>query len=620
MLFAAFCLLSAGLTGWIVTRTLLGGAELRYRLIAGLIVAESALLASVHLAASFQLAGLTERLAPWHAALVLAAMLAAAAALHGRRSRVEAEVKRAAHAPIPAYLWVSGAAIGGAYLIGAANAFDGYIIDWDAVSYHLLMPHHWLLDGTLAISQKTNWRFGMPGNGETAMYWFYAAGLSRLAFLAQWPPLACLLASAYSLAFGLTGSRNAALSALAVLATLPIVYNQTFNGYIDVFAASFLMGALALAQAATNGSARPNKAWYWVIGLACGIALGSKLVYLAFVAPLVVGLVILTSWGRKRNAGETVRTAGALLAGMALTAAFWYLRGWLLAGNPVFPMRAAIGDWVLFPGIAASNINPPDWAIGRWVHTQAEWLVYPWLEYRNKPSMTGYSVDTGLGAAFTAFVPLGAAYFCWLGWRRRAEGELWVWLGGLIYCGLVWWFPLHQTLRFGLIFMLLLVIASGPLLAALGSARNRVFEAVFCAAITMTCAILSLEPAAFIASRRIYDMHTRAAIYRYPAYVDDLPAGSTVMNLTEPNNFAMAGERLSNRVVAFFEVPRELTMEFLEARRVDYIVGHGSHERKVEGLPGVRLIHSEVYHDPVGGLEDQPWRVWKVDRPSGDGL
>jgi hypothetical protein len=626
MLFAAFCLLSAGLTGWILTRALLGGVELRHRLIAGLVVAESALLVPVHVAASLQLAGVTARLSPWHAALALAAILAAAAALLGRRPRVTTATKPAPREPIPTYLLVSGATIGGAYLIGAANAFGAYIIDFDAVSYHLLLPHHWLMDGTLAISEKTNWRFGMPGNGVTAMYWFYAAGLSRWTFLAQWPPLACLLASAYSLALGLTRSRNAALSCMAVVATLPIVYYQTFNGYIDVFAAAFLMGALALAQAAVgrSGKAQSNWAWYWVIGLAAGIALGSKLVYLAFAGPLVVWLVILAGWGSRRNARETARTAGALFAGIALTSAFWYLRGWLLAGNPVFPMRAAIGEWVLFPGITANNINSVNWAIGRWVHSRSEWLIYPWLEFRSEPSMTSYSVDTGVGAAFSAFVPLGLAFFCWNAWRRGADRQFWLWAAGLIYCGLVWWFPLHQTLRFGLVFMLLLVIAAGPLLASLASARNRLFEAVFCSAITITCAILALEPAAFIASRYLYDMYTRAAIYRYPTYVDDLPAGSTVMNLVAPNNFAMAGARLSNRVVGYFEVPRELTTEFLEARRIDYIVGHADQAKRVEGLANVRLIHSEIHHDPVG-LGDQPWRIWKVDRangatPSGDGL
>jgi hypothetical protein len=573
-----------------------------------------------------QLAGVMERLSPWHSALALAVILAASAALLGRRPRVPMAGRPAPREALPTYLLVSGAAIGGAYLIGAANAFGTYIIDYDAVSYHLLLPHHWLMDGTLAISEKTNWRFGMPGNGETAMYWFYAAGLSRWTFLAQWPPLACLLVSAYSLAFGLTRSRNAALSCIALVATLPIVYYQTFNGYIDLFAASFMMGALALAQAAVerSGEAQSNRSWYWVIGLASGIAVGSKLVYLAFVGPLVVGLVILAVWSGRRKAGETVATAGALFAGIAVTSAFWYLRGWLLAGNPVFPMRAAIGEWVLFPGMAANNINPVNWAIGRWVHSHAEWLIYPWLECRAQPSMTSYSVDTGLGAAFATFVPLGVAFFCWLAWHRRADSQYWLWVSGLIYCGLVWWFPLHQTLRFGLVFMLLLVIASGPLLAALASARNRVFEVVFCSAITITCAILTLQPAAFIASRFLYSRYTRAEIYRYPTYVDDLPAGSTVMNLVSPNNFAMAGERSSNRVVGFFEVPRQLTSEFLEARQIDYVVGHARQAKRLEGLASVRLVHSEIYHDPVG-LGDQPWAVWKVDRadgatPSGDGL
>jgi hypothetical protein len=611
MLFVAFCLLSAGLTGWIAARALLDGAALRYRLIAGLVAAESALVASVQAAASLQLIGVTERLSPWHAAVILAAILAVVGALWGRRARVGTAVESTERRPIPAFLWVSAVAIGGAYVIGAANAFDGYILDFDAVSYHLLLPHQWLMDGTLAISAKTNWRFAMPANGEAAMYWFYAAGLSRWTFLAQWPPVACLLASAYSLALGLSRSRLAAWCCTALLATLPIVYFQTFNGYIDVFAAAYLMGALALAQFVVRDE-KTGWAWYWLIGLGCGIAAGAKLTYLAFVGPLAVALLIFSA-ARSKSVGRTAASAGALLGGIALTSAFWFLRSWLLTGNPVYPMLVSIGHWVLFPGIESRFINGVNWAIGRWVRSRAEWLVYPWLEYRAEPSMTSYSVDTGMGTAFTTFVPLGVAYFCWSSWRRRKDGERWLWLTGLIYCGLIWWFPLHQTLRFGLIFFMLLVIASGPLLAVLTAGRNRVFELLFCVAVTLTSAIVSLEPAAFIASRRIYDMHTRAAIYRYPTYVDELPAGSTVMNLISPNNFAMAGERMSNRVVGFFEVPRNLTRKFLDERRIDYIVGHQRNAERLEGLDGVRLIHSETYHDPVGG-GNTPWRIWKVDR------
>lgn len=617
MLLIAFCLFSAGLTGWIVSRTLLADAEFRYRLIAGLIVAESALLVSVHLAASVQLAGVTERFEPWHAALVLAAIPAAAAALCRRGATEWSSIPPAAREPIPAYLWVAVAVIAGTYLIGAVNAFDGYIIDYDAVSYHLLIPHHWLMDGTLAITQKTNWRFGMPGNGEAAMYWFFAAGRNRWVFLAQWPSTACLLASAYSLALALTRNRNAAWSTTALAATLPIVYYQTFNGYIDVFSVAFLLGAVALAQAVTDGSIKLSWSWCGVIGLACGIAMGSKLTYVVFVGPLIAGVAFVNGWGKRNAVGEMLRAAAPAIAGTAVTAAFWYVRGWVLAGNPMFPMRVGFRQWELFKGLHRNDINPPNWAIGRWIHSPIEWFVYPWVEWRNHPSMTSYSIDTGLGAAFATFVPLGIAFFCWFVWRRRADRQLWLWPIGLIYCGLVWFYPLHQTLRFGLIFMLLLVIASTPLLVVLGAARNRIFEGVFCAAITITCVILALEPAAFVASRRLYDIDTRAENYRYPSYVDDLPAGSTVLNLVAANNFAMTGARMSNRVVGFFEARRGLTTEFLHERGIDYIVGHDSHERRIAELAGVRLVHSEVFHDPVG-LGDQPWRVWKVDPPSGD--
>ncbi|MDA0204857.1 MAG: hypothetical protein O3A53_16510 [Acidobacteria bacterium] len=609
-----------------MTRSLLGDAELRYRIVAGLVLAESALLVSIHLAAALQLFGGTERMAFWHVAATLALLLAGAAALYVRRPKEPSRQTAPAGEAIPAYLWISGVIICGAYLVGAVNAFRSYIVDWDAVSYHLLLPHHLVLDGSFAISPATNWRFGMPANGETAMYVFFAGGLDRWAFLVQWPPLVCLLVSVYALALSVSKSRQAGLCCVAVAATLPIVFNQTFNGYIDLFAASFMMAALALSETALRRSAGPEpyRGLFWVTGLACGIAVGSKVLYVAFVGPLVLVVAAGLMWRLERRVAGGLAVLCALLAGVLLTSSFWYLRGWLLAGNPVFPMRVAIGDWVIFPGIAASSINSPDWAIGRWVNTQAEWLTWIWREYRAKPSMTTYSIDTGVGGLFAAFVPVGAAFFLWTASRPWADRRMWSWTGGVLYCGLVWWFPLHQTLRFGLIFMVMLVLMAAPLFAVLSEKRNLAFWALFCLGTTITSAILALEPAAFIAARYLADVDTRAEVYRYPTYVDDLPAGSTVLNLVAPNNFAMTGTRLSNRVVGFFEGRRTLTSEVLQTRGIDYIVGLDKDVASVEGLAGVQLVHSELLHDPIG-LTDTPWRIWKVDRadgvaPSDDGL
>jgi hypothetical protein len=52
---------------------------------------------------------------------------------------------------------------------------------------------------------------------------------------------------------------------------------------------------------------------------------------------------------------------------------------------------------------------------------------------------------------------------------------------------------------------------------------------------------------------------TRAQIYEYPPAIDNLPAGSTILNLAErPWQYPLAGARLSNRIVSMPEGRRIL--------------------------------------------------------------
>jgi hypothetical protein len=200
-------------------------------------------------------------------------------------------------------------------------------------------------------------------------------------------------------------------------------------------------------------------------------------------------------------------------------------------------------------------------------------------------------------------------------WRQRSDKRLWCWLAVFVACGLIWWFPLRQFMRFGIVLMALSVVLAAPLFAVLTEVRNRVFYGIFCAAIVVACTPLALDPVSHIAERIIFDQWSRAETYRYPTAVDDLPDGSTVLNLVRPNNFAMAGERLSFDVVTYFEAPRPLTIEFLKARRITYIVGHSRHEERVEAVPGVQLFHSSDVRNPINKATTR-WRIWKVDEDS----
>ncbi len=433
--------------------------------------------------------------------------------------------------------------------------------------------------------------------------------------LTQWLPVLSLALSVYCLALSLSESRQAAWSCVAVLLTLPIVYHQAFSGYVDLFAAGFLVTAIALGERSLRSREQEGESpagWLWITGLACGIAVGSKYLYLAYGGLLGITLVGLHAARSRKPMSTAVSTARTLLLGISVPSAFWYLRSTLLTGNPLFPLEVEFGGRVLLPGIPARAISPADWAIGRWVRSQAEWLVYPWLEFRSGPSLTGYSIDTGLGAAFAAFVPLGIAFFAWMAWRQRSDKRLWCWLAVFVACGLIWWFPLRQFMRFGIVLMALSVVLTAPLFAVLTEVRNRAFYGIFCAAIVVACTTLALEPTSYLGTRFLYDQWSRAETYVYPTAVDNLPDGSTVLNLVRPNNFAMAGERLSFDVVTYFEAPRPLTSDFLKTRGVDYIVGHAGHEEHVAGLPGVQLFHSSVVREPASRAEFD-WRIWQVE-------
>jgi hypothetical protein len=616
MLFVLFYCVAAAGASTLLTRLSFPNAPLRYKLIVGVVLAQVALLIPVHVVATMEIAGIIDRILLPYLALGQAVLLSGSLILYYRRPRVALRARDSAPSVAPhPYLWVTALAVGGAYALGSANVLSSHIREWDAVSYHLLLPLRWLMDRSFAITPETHWKLGMPGNGEATMFVLLAGGLEPLMVLTQWLPLLSLALSVYCLALSLSESRQAAWSCVAVLFTLPIVYHQAFSGYVDLFAAGFLVAAIALGERSLRSREAEGESlagWLWITGLACGVAVGAKYLYLAYGGLLGITLVGLHAARSRKPMSTAVSTARTLLLGISVPSAFWYLRSTLLTGNPLFPLEVEFGGHVLLPGIPTRVITPADWAIGRWVHSQAEWLVYPWLEFHSNPSMTGYSIDTGLGAAFAAFVPLGIVFFAWIAWRQRSDKRLWWWLAVFVACGLIWWFPLRQVMRFGIVLMALSVVLAAPLFAVLTEVRNRAFYGIFCAAIVVACTPLALESASHIAMRIIHDQWSRAETYRYPTAVDDLPDGSTMLNLVRPNNFAIAGERLSFDVVAYFEAPRPLTSDFLKTRGVDYIVGHGQHEKHVAGLPGVQLFHSSVVRDPVNRTEVD-WRIWQVE-------
>ena len=97
--------------------------------------------------------------------------------------------------------------------------------------------------------------------------------------------------------------------------------------------------------------------------------------------------------------------------------------------------------------------------------------------------------------------------------------------------------------------------------------------------------------------------------------IDELPSGSVVLNASgiEEKNFSLAGKQLTNRVIASFEAPAELTPESLHVSQADYlaeIVPGGKYSEFSLTSSGATVMDDELV--PTG--EDKiRWRIWKVE-------
>jgi hypothetical protein len=124
------------------------------------------------------------------------------------------------------------------------------------------------------------------------------------------------------------------LALVAIALSVPALHDQAGEARNDIVGIFFLLAAVAIALAQRERSTRQAGTAFAlgpvvVVGLAAGMAAGTKLNFLLPAAVLVVGLVLLAPRGIRRRA---LATGGlAALAG----GGYWYLRNLAHAGNPL---------------------------------------------------------------------------------------------------------------------------------------------------------------------------------------------------------------------------------------------------------------------------------------------
>ncbi len=646
---AAFVILSSGVSAYLLSRHTGLPPGKAVRLLAALVLWEAIQLVPVQILATLQLLGAMKRVSvPAIAAAQAAVLVSTAIWCFARKCPPsDSEPGVSGDEAVPRYLLLTIAVLLCSYLAFAVSALTGFPAGSDAVIYHLPLALRWLQDGSLGIPASGSWQYSMPGNAEIGMMVLLSSGKQSVVVMVSWIAAVALTVSTYLLALWMSkGNRLAAITACLIVLSVPMIEFQVFSAYVDLLGTAGVLAAFALVasvwegrshvgrseakssggessdgERSGNNSAELAPAICFVAGLACGISLGTKQVYY-FYAAVFCAFMACMFWVKRRfGAKALLKSAGLVLLGMSLPSIFWFARAWSLTGNPVYPIQMKVGARVLFAGYEPSQITARDFEFN-FIRDKTEWLVYPWTEWKRSPGYlkVPYGEGEGFGAAFATFVPLGVLFLvvrtCFL---KEYSPRNWILLFSFGALVLSWWVLMERLLRFGQAVWVFACVLSVPFVVTLQARRRRSFAALLLSSVIVTSAICTSVPLHILAGRVRKHLWSRSQSYNYPAFIDQLPAGTVVLNASgiKEKNFPLAGKHLTNRVIASFEAPPELTPESVRASGADYVL---------EVVPGGQYPESSLVRSCGSVVDDElvatgeskvRWRIWKVEKDRG---
>ncbi|MBU0718006.1 MAG: hypothetical protein KJ749_07145 [Planctomycetes bacterium] len=477
-------------------------------------------------------------------------------------------------------LWLPIVIIAALYTVFLIEALTRYPTGYDGLHYHLPLAVRWMRAGSIDLIY--GYMHGsVPDNAMLVPLLLAFAKLERLITLFNVPNVLLLAAVIYGLARALDAGRNAALAAVCVTLSIPIVVFQSFSSYVDLYGAvAWLTSLLALTWAARVDDHRARRGLIVLAALAAGVALGSKSTYLVIVA-LLVPIAAAVEWiHREDNLNRWRRAAchAGLFAAIALgCSSFWFVRGIVQAGNPVYPVAIQAGDTEILPGFSADDFFPR-----RDLATEVKnWWHYPWTEEKRSGSGETYSVNNGLGAAYAALVPVGvlAAIAGVLRTGLRDPAAKWrlVYLLLAVTAGALLLTAFHEVLRYVLPQILIAVPLAGALVDRMLTVARRWTIGILTIALAATAAAAGLSPARAFLGRIRDDAWTRSTFYQIPALIDDFAPGARVLNLAPPSfTYPLLGRHLANEVIsgphwAVMLAGQPISAAALHEHRIDYI-------------------------------------------------
>jgi hypothetical protein len=225
-----------------------------------------------------------------------------------------------------------GAAVGattlvaGAWLVKAFYALRSGMMQWDTLWYHMPFAARFFQDGWVTRLHYVNNLPDtfLPANAELVhAVGMLAFGNDMLSPLLNLGWLALALLAGWCVGRP-RGVGAATLTGAALFLAVPVmVESQAGSAQNDVVGLALLLSAIALALQ----PGRPRSALA-LAGASAGLALGTKLTFIAAVLALSIALIIAARGCRRRVAAVWGLAAAA-------TGSFWYVRNLAYTGNPM---------------------------------------------------------------------------------------------------------------------------------------------------------------------------------------------------------------------------------------------------------------------------------------------
>jgi hypothetical protein len=203
-------------------------------------------------------------------------------------------------------------------------------IKLDAIAYHFLGPRVWLRDGNIHVLPD-ECLTAFPANVETVFGALMSVGGTRAPELFAFISLGVLLMVSYGFAIRLKLDSSGAWWAIALMATMPVVYRGAYGGFVDAIFSSFILLALRFALDA-EGTGE-----YVLAGMFGGLAAGTKYTGLPAVVLIVTAAVLLKAVRQETPVVKGLSRFGLLALSAFAVASPWYLRNWVALGSPIYP-------------------------------------------------------------------------------------------------------------------------------------------------------------------------------------------------------------------------------------------------------------------------------------------